>query len=98
MGWTRKTGRRRRSFACDQRWRGSDRRTWRGNQLCRLAVDLRPVPGKTGVSVYARHGMFRHGHGSWRRRSSFKVGDRVMALTGTGAYAEEVVIDANRVY
>jgi NADPH:quinone reductase len=30
--------------------------------------------------------------------SSLKVGDRVMALTGTGAYAEEVVIDANRVY
>jgi len=30
--------------------------------------------------------------------SSLKVGDRVMALTGTGAYADEVVIDANRVY
>jgi NADPH2:quinone reductase len=30
--------------------------------------------------------------------STLKVGDRVMALTGTGAYAEEVVIDANRVY
>ncbi len=30
--------------------------------------------------------------------SSLKAGDRVMALTGTGAYAEEVVIDANRVY
>src|ERR1051326_8061049 len=30
--------------------------------------------------------------------SSVKIGDRVMALTGTGAYAEEVVIDANRVY
>jgi NADPH2:quinone reductase len=30
--------------------------------------------------------------------SSLKVGDRVMALTGTGAYAEEVVVDANRVY
>lgn len=30
--------------------------------------------------------------------SSLKAGDRVMALTGTGAYAEEVVVDANRVY
>jgi NADPH2:quinone reductase len=30
--------------------------------------------------------------------TSLKVGDRVMALTGTGAYAEEVVVDANRVY
>jgi NADPH:quinone reductase len=30
--------------------------------------------------------------------TSVKAGDRVMALTGTGAYAEEVVIDANRVY
>jgi NADPH:quinone reductase len=30
--------------------------------------------------------------------SSLKVGDRVMALTGTGAYAEETVVDANRVY
>jgi len=30
--------------------------------------------------------------------SSLKVGDRVMALTGTGAYADEVVVDANRVY
>jgi NADPH2:quinone reductase len=30
--------------------------------------------------------------------SGFKVGDRVMALTGTGAYAEEIVVDANRVY
>ena len=30
--------------------------------------------------------------------STLHVGDRVMALTGTGAYAEEVVIDANRVY
>lgn len=30
--------------------------------------------------------------------SSLKAGDRVMALTGTGAYAEEVVADANRVY
>ena len=29
--------------------------------------------------------------------SSLKAGDRVMALTGTGAYAEEVVVDANRV-
>jgi len=29
--------------------------------------------------------------------SSLKTGDRVMTLTGTGAYAEEVVIDANRV-
>jgi NADPH:quinone reductase len=28
----------------------------------------------------------------------FKFGDRVMALTGTGAYADEVVVDANRVY
>jgi NADPH:quinone reductase len=28
----------------------------------------------------------------------FAVGDRVMALTGTGAYAEEVVVDAGRVY
>ncbi len=26
------------------------------------------------------------------------VGDRVMALSGTGAYAEEVVVEANRVY
>ncbi|MCU1332120.1 MAG: zinc-binding dehydrogenase [Candidatus Angelobacter sp.] len=30
--------------------------------------------------------------------TSLQVGDRVMALTGTGAYAEEVVIDASRVY
>src|SRR5712671_3234218 len=30
--------------------------------------------------------------------STLKTGDRVMALTGTGAYAEEVVIDAGRVY
>ncbi len=30
--------------------------------------------------------------------STFKAGDRVMALTGTGGYAEEIVIDANRVY
>lgn len=30
--------------------------------------------------------------------STLKAGDRVMALTGTGAYAEEVVVDANRVY
>jgi NADPH:quinone reductase len=30
--------------------------------------------------------------------SDFKPGDRVMALTGTGAYAEEIVIDANRIY
>jgi NADPH:quinone reductase len=30
--------------------------------------------------------------------SAFKPGDRVMALTGTGAYAEEVVVDAGRVY
>ena len=29
---------------------------------------------------------------------NFKFGDRVMALTGTGAYADEVVADANRVY
>jgi NADPH:quinone reductase len=29
---------------------------------------------------------------------AFKAGDRVMALTGTGAYAEEIVVDANRVY
>ncbi|HEX4605488.1 MAG TPA: alcohol dehydrogenase catalytic domain-containing protein, partial [Candidatus Angelobacter sp.] len=26
------------------------------------------------------------------------AGDRVMALTGTGAYAEEIVVDANRAY
>jgi NADPH2:quinone reductase len=30
--------------------------------------------------------------------SSLKAGDRVMALTGTGAYAEEIVTDARRVY
>jgi NADPH2:quinone reductase len=30
--------------------------------------------------------------------SGFKAGDRVMALTGTGAYAEEIVVDASRVY
>jgi NADPH2:quinone reductase len=30
--------------------------------------------------------------------SNLKAGDRVMALTGTGAYAEEVVVDAGRVY
>ena len=30
--------------------------------------------------------------------SSLRVGDRVMALTGTGAYADEVVVDANRVF
>jgi NADPH:quinone reductase len=30
--------------------------------------------------------------------SNVKAGDRVMALTGTGAYADEVVVDANRVY
>ncbi|HEU4415116.1 MAG TPA: NADPH:quinone oxidoreductase family protein [Candidatus Angelobacter sp.] len=30
--------------------------------------------------------------------SGLKAGDRVMALTGTGAYAEEIVVDANRVY
>ena len=30
--------------------------------------------------------------------SDFKAGDRVMALTGTGAYAEEIVIDARRMY
>src|SRR5258707_15873821 len=30
--------------------------------------------------------------------TNLRAGDRVMALTGTGAYAEEVVIDANRVY
>jgi NADPH:quinone reductase len=30
--------------------------------------------------------------------SVMKPGDRVMALTGTGAYAEEVVVDASRVY
>ena len=30
--------------------------------------------------------------------SGFSVGDRVMALTGTGAYAEEVVVDAGRIY
>ena len=30
--------------------------------------------------------------------STLHTGDRVMALTGTGAYAEEVVIDASRVY
>src|ERR1051326_2709956 len=30
--------------------------------------------------------------------SAFKPGDRVMALTGTGAYAEEIVVDAIRVY
>jgi NADPH2:quinone reductase len=30
--------------------------------------------------------------------STLRVGDRVMALTGTGAYADEVVVDANRVY
>ena len=29
--------------------------------------------------------------------SGLKTGDRVMALTGTGAYAEEVVVDAPRV-
>jgi NADPH:quinone reductase len=30
--------------------------------------------------------------------SALRVGDRVMALTGTGAYAEEIVVDAGRVY
>jgi NADPH2:quinone reductase len=30
--------------------------------------------------------------------SGFAAVDRVMALTGTGAYAEEVVVDASRVY
>ena len=30
--------------------------------------------------------------------ASLKAGDRVMALSGTGAYAEEIVVDANRVY
>lgn len=30
--------------------------------------------------------------------STFKRGDRVMALTGTGSYAEEIVVDASRVY
>jgi NADPH2:quinone reductase len=30
--------------------------------------------------------------------SSLRVGDRTMALTGTGAYADEVVVNANRVY
>src|SRR5947209_5142848 len=30
--------------------------------------------------------------------SAFQRGDRVMALTGTGAYAEEIVADASRVY
>ncbi|MGC2697516.1 MAG: NADPH:quinone oxidoreductase family protein [Candidatus Angelobacter sp.] len=30
--------------------------------------------------------------------SGWKTGDRVMALTGTGAYAEEIVVDGNRVY
>src|SRR5215467_11665348 len=29
--------------------------------------------------------------------ANLKVGDRVMALTGTGAYAEEAVVDAARV-
>jgi NADPH:quinone reductase len=30
--------------------------------------------------------------------SNFKAGDRVMALTGTGAFAEEAVVDAGRVF
>lgn len=30
--------------------------------------------------------------------TTLKTGDRVMALTGTGGYAEEIVVDANRVY
>src|SRR5689334_25183080 len=30
--------------------------------------------------------------------SSLKADDRVMALTGTGAYAQEIVVDAGRVY
>ncbi|HZD92934.1 MAG TPA: NADPH:quinone oxidoreductase family protein [Candidatus Sulfotelmatobacter sp.] len=30
--------------------------------------------------------------------TGFQIGDRVMALTGTGAYAEEIVVDASRVY
>jgi NADPH2:quinone reductase len=30
--------------------------------------------------------------------STLRVGDRVMALTGTGAYADEVIADVNRVY
>src|SRR5215472_12925903 len=30
--------------------------------------------------------------------ATLKAGDRVMALCGTGAYAEEIVIDANRIY
>src|SRR5947207_10423510 len=29
--------------------------------------------------------------------TGFQIGDRVMALTGTGAYAEEIVVDASRV-
>src|SRR5436309_5038885 len=28
--------------------------------------------------------------------TAFRADDRVMALTGTGAYAEEIVVDANR--
>jgi NADPH2:quinone reductase len=30
--------------------------------------------------------------------TGFKVNDRVMALTGTGSYAEEIVVDASRLY
>jgi NADPH2:quinone reductase len=30
--------------------------------------------------------------------ATLKAGDRVMALTGTGGYAEEIVVDVNRVY
>jgi NADPH2:quinone reductase len=30
--------------------------------------------------------------------TGFKTGDRVMALSGTGAYADEIVVDAGRVY
>ncbi|HEX4603622.1 MAG TPA: NADPH:quinone oxidoreductase family protein [Candidatus Angelobacter sp.] len=30
--------------------------------------------------------------------TALRAGDRVMALTGTGAYAEEIVVDANRAY
>src|SRR5947209_15607765 len=30
--------------------------------------------------------------------SALKAGDRVMALTGTGAYAEESIVDGNRAY
>ncbi|HLY91646.1 MAG TPA: NADPH:quinone oxidoreductase family protein [Candidatus Angelobacter sp.] len=47
------------------------------------------TPGMEGAGVVTEVGAGVTG---------FKVGDRVMALTGTGSYAEEIVVEANRVY